>query len=167
MTPDLPFLMFKTLMLYALHEHQLGEVTEIKVNVSEQELWIRDNGRGMGFDRVLKGIPYVSLVCGQLNDELIHNPGFQVQLQGMGLSWIVACARTFTLTGYRKGHIYQLGFEHGQQVGGIQPLEETTEQHGTHQHLTLYPEQVFPLEHIHHHLQILRQRYPDCQLMVG
>lgn len=41
-----PSLLFRALFLYPLAEHQTGNISQIDVNIEDDEIMISDNGRG-------------------------------------------------------------------------------------------------------------------------
>ena len=87
---DVTALVVKSLVLYALAEHQAGHALTVRVDVQGRTFCVSDDGRGHAIDRNVEGTPYLALIYEQVRYPFGLEDSASVQLQGIGMSLINA-----------------------------------------------------------------------------
>lgn len=134
-------LLFRTVLLYHLHEYQMNEVTQINVLVKDYYFSIRDNGRGMGAERLINGSPYIELNLTQIQCPFQGQSETNILLHGLGIAVVNNFASQLIITSYRNQKIYRQVFENAHSLNPID-LIGNTDKSGTLIEVKLNPDLV-------------------------
>lgn len=118
MTPfDLTGAVVRTLVLYALAEHQGGGATSIVATMSGTSFSVEDNGRGHGLARTIAGVPYLHYIYTHLEYPFGEADAGEVQLQGLGMSLVTALCSELHLTVRTPAETLRLRYADGRLCG--------------------------------------------------
>lgn len=154
-------LIFKTAFLYHLHEYQMHEVTCIEVLAKDYYFYIKDNGRGMGADRMINEVPYIELLLTQIQNPFQGEGETNIRLSGLGLGLLCSFTSSLTITSVRNQNLYRQTYEYSNPVKPIEMLGET-EQSGTKIEVKLNPELVQESLNLKEIEQFLNQVNVQC-----
>ena len=87
---DVAALVVKSLVLYALAEHQAGHARTVCVDIDDGGFSVSDDGRGHAIHRDIEGTPYLALIYEQVQYPFGGSSPGPVQPQGIGMSLINA-----------------------------------------------------------------------------
>ena len=114
---NLTELVVRTLVLYSLHEVQLGHAKTIWVEVGERSFSVADDGRGHAIDRTVDDAPYLQFVYGHLDYPFGSTAGKPIQLQGLGMSLLSSLCAELSVIVCKPDARLHLRYRDGQLVG--------------------------------------------------
>jgi len=112
--PATAFAMIRTLVLYAVAEHQLGHATTIRVEAEGDVFSVGDDGRGHAIARSIAGAPYLQFIYQHLDYPYSPPEPAPIQLQGLAMSLLNALCSELEVTVRKRDATLQLRFRHGQ-----------------------------------------------------
>lgn len=116
-SPNLAATAVRAFMLYCLAEFQSGHATTIRVTQQGADFGIADDGRGHPLDKTVEGTPYLRFVYTHFDYPFGATHGAPVQLQGLGMSMVVALCSELLLTVRKPAETLTATFRDGQFAG--------------------------------------------------
>lgn len=119
------YVLLKEIVDNSVDEFAAGSGREIRIDITGNEVSVRDFGRGIPLDSVVKAVSILN-TGGKFDDKVFKK---SVGLNGVGSKAVNALSERFHVCSYRDGECSRADFERGELKGSGK--EETKEKNGT------------------------------------
>ncbi|MBM3824026.1 MAG: type IIA DNA topoisomerase subunit B [Verrucomicrobia bacterium] len=119
------YILLKEVIDNAIDEFIMGHGREIQISVADEEVSVRDFGRGIPLGKVVDCVSQINTGA-KYNDEVFQ---FSVGLNGVGTKAVNALSRDFLVRSHRDGQMVEAAFKQGRIKGKKEG--KTTEENGT------------------------------------
>lgn len=113
----------RTLVLYALAEHQGGGATTIAVEVDGPVFRVEDDGRGHAIGRTVGDRPYLPFIYEHLQLPFADGAAAPVQLHGLGLSLLNTLCESLELEVRKPQAVLRQRYRDGRRVDEVLTAE--------------------------------------------
>jgi topoisomerase-4 subunit B len=120
------YVLVKEVMDNSIDEYTMGFGKKIDVSITDQEVIIRDYGRGIPLGKVLDAVSRMN--TGAKYDSKAFKKS--VGLNGVGVKAVNALSSSFIIRSVRDGQVKVIEFDHGKTLKD-EPLKPTNEENGT------------------------------------
>lgn len=120
------YILLKEVIDNSIDEFIMGAGTRIEITVLNNEVSVRDYGRGIPLGKIVECVSVINTGA-KYDSEAFQ---FSVGLNGVGTKAVNALSETFTVTSYREGEYASASFSRGIQKGKVKK-GATTEANGT------------------------------------
>ena len=140
------YILLKEIIDNSVDEFIMGVGRRIDIEFDENQVLIRDYGRGIPLGKVVDCVSIIN-TGGKFNDDIFQ---FSVGLNGVGTKAVNALSESFIVTSHREGEFFEASFQDGNFVS--QNKGKTEEKNGTkvvfipsHE---IFPKYDFDIEYI-------------------
>ena len=119
------YVLLKEIVDNSIDEFAMGFGKEIRIDINENEVTVRDFGRGIPLDSVIKAVSILN-TGGKFDDKVFKK---SVGLNGVGTKAVNALSESFYVCSYRDGESSWARFERGELKDSGK--DKTTEKNGT------------------------------------
>ncbi len=103
------YILFKEVIDNSIDEFIMGYGKEIRIEIKDSLVRIRDYGRGIPLGKVIDCVSIINTGA-KYNDEVFQ---FSVGLNGVGTKAVNALSQYFRVVSFRQGHFFEAVFERG------------------------------------------------------
>lgn len=107
------YVLFKEVIDNSIDEYIMGFGRKIDIAINENQITIRDYGRGIPLGKVVECVSVIN-TGGKFNDDVFQ---FSVGLNGVGTKAVNALSEKFTVTSFREGKFFRAKFSEGIVLG--------------------------------------------------
>lgn len=107
------YVLFKEVIDNSVDEYIMGFGRKIDIAINENQVTIRDYGRGIPLGKVVECVSVIN-TGGKFNDDVFQ---FSVGLNGVGTKAVNALSEQFTVTSFRDGRFFRAKFSEGVVLG--------------------------------------------------
>lgn len=107
------YILLKEVIDNAIDEFIMGHGREIQISVADEEVSVRDFGRGIPLGKVVDCVSQINTGA-KYNDEVFQ---FSVGLNGVGTKAVNALSRDFLVRSHRDGQMVEAAFKQGRIKG--------------------------------------------------
>ncbi len=119
------YVLFKEIVDNSVDEFIMGAGRRIDIELNENEVTIRDYGRGIPLGKVIDCVSIIN-TGGKFNDDVFQ---FSVGLNGVGTKAVNALSESFIVKSHREGDFFEASFSDGKLIS--QNSGKTDEKNGT------------------------------------
>jgi topoisomerase-4 subunit B len=107
------YVLFKEIVDNSVDEYIMGFGRKIDIAINENQVTIRDYGRGIPLGKVIECVSVIN-TGGKFNDDIFQ---FSVGLNGVGTKAVNALSEQFAVTSFREGRFFRAKFSEGIVLG--------------------------------------------------
>ncbi|MDA3797514.1 MAG: toprim domain-containing protein [Kiritimatiellae bacterium] len=130
------YILLKEVIDNSIDEFIMGNGKEVKITVKDDEVTVRDYGRGIPLGKVVECVSKINTGA-KYNDDVFQ---FSVGLNGVGTKAVNALSSHFVVKSYREDEYVEAYFEQGKLISQNRAKQETNVRNGTFMSFTPDPE---------------------------